>query len=242
MREIVYSPSNLKVYRDCPYKFYQQYIQKTIPFEQSPAAARGEKLHSLMEAAVKHGWNSIQWPEVENLQHAKGFIEAVDRLKASGWSVQAELQAATDGLGNVTDWWDKPPQNFIRSKVDVCATHPDHDHGIIIDWKTGKPWDDELQLQVNAWCLYPTTRLKKYQVMFAYLDSGVVRNYEVELDILCPKTTEPPEKIGQSKLYNLLELLDRLTVSRNTDTWEATKNKFCNWCPVDCPKGHNKQR
>ena len=231
---IVMSPSNLKTFRDCPRKFQAKYITKEVKFVQTPAAARGEQLHTLMESAVKHGWESIQWPEPANIEHARGFIQTIWNLKASGWSVKAELEAATDGLGNVTGWWDKPPQNFIRSKIDVCATHPDKDYAIIIDWKTGKVYDTDLiQLAVNALCLYPITGKTKYQAMFAYLDSGTVRDASLEIDILHPATYELKDN---SPLYDVMQTIRNLKQAYDEDKWPMVKNKFCHWCDVpDCP-------
>lgn len=230
---IVMSPSNLKTFRDCPRKFQAKYITKEVKFVQTPAAARGEQLHTLMESAVKHGWESIQWPEPANIEHARGFIQTIWNLKASGWSVKAELEAATDGLGNVTGWWDKPPQNFIRSKIDVCATHPDKDYAIIIDWKTGKTYkEDEIQLVVNALCLYPITGLTKYRAMFAYLDSGDVKDATTELDIVHPATYELKDN---SPVYEVMNIIRNLRQAYNENHWPATKNRFCNWCEVgDC--------
>lgn len=230
---VVLSPSNMKVFRDCPRKFQAQYVTKELHYSQSPAAARGEQLHTLMENAVNSGWDSITWPEPGNLEYARGFIQAVTDLKAAGWSVRAELEAATDGRGNVTGWWDKPPQNFMRSKIDVCATHSDKDHAIIIDWKSGKPWDDELQLYTNALCLYPMTGLTKYQVMFAYLDSGIVKNYELELDVTRPLDVLETNKIqSDSKVLFLFKIMQDMRESFEHNEWPATRNRFCNWCDL----------
>lgn len=231
---IVLSPSNLKTYRDCPRKFQARYVTKELKFTQSPAAARGEQLHALMEAAVRTGWDSIQWPERGNREYARSFIQTIWNLKAAGWIVKAELEAATDGLGNVTGWWDKPPQNFMRSKIDVCATHPDKDHAIIIDWKTGRVYDSDLiQLAVNALCLYPITGKTKYQAMFAYLDSGTVKDASLEIDILHPATYELKEN---SPLRDVMLAIRGVKKAYDENQWPATKNRFCNWCEVqECP-------
>ena len=61
--KFVFSPSNLKTFVQCPYKFKAMNIDKSVPYVQNEAAKRGEHLHELMEQAVKTGWNSIVWDD-----------------------------------------------------------------------------------------------------------------------------------------------------------------------------------
>ncbi len=228
---VVISPSNLKMYEKCPQQFYHQYVVKDIPKKESAAMKRGTNLHALMEKACNDGWDAIKWPDNEmNEQIAKGFVDTVHKLKASGWKVECELEAATDGNGNVTDWWDKPPMNYMRSKIDVCCTHPNKDYATIIDWKTGKIYpEDGVQLAVNALCLYPRTKLTKYHVMFAYLDQANVVEHWINVDIHDPVHYVPT---FNTSLAPVLDIIERMKVSYDTNDWTAKPNKFCRWCDI----------
>lgn len=239
--ELVVSPTLLKTYATCPRKAQAMYVTKEVKYVQNLAAKRGDTLHTLMESAANNGWDSIQWPEYPNMQHAKGFIDTIWRLKASGWFVQAELQTAIDESWNKTDWFDKAPKSFMRSKIDICATNPLYDYAIVIDWKTGKKYElDTIQLTMNAMCLKPITGLFKYKMMFAYIDSGEVVDHSCELapvlfnqyismDMNTMSTVPEAMRDVYDKLY-------QLDCSLRDDNWPVVKNKFCHWCGVEsCP-------
>lgn len=230
------SPTSLKVFQQCPRKYQAQYVTKELPWVQSAAAARGDKIHKLMEFACGGMWESIDWPAAEMQIRSTAYknIIAIERLKDVGWKVEVELQTATDGLGNKTGWWDE--NSWMRSKIDICATHPCMDYAIIIDWKTGKIYgEDRIQLDINAMCLKPITGLDKYLVMFAYLDQDVVKDYNVVVDLNQPKLFDRVTN-RESKLLDTMLVIDSLKESYVKDFWPEKKNKFCSWCGVSiCP-------
>lgn len=231
MLHMALSPSALKKFSVCPRQFYATYITKEIPYIQSEAAQRGERLHALMERACKCGWDSIQWPELKNKSYAAGFIKYVQHLKDAGWDVQVEMEAAVSADGASCEWWDKPPVGFLRSRVDLCAIHPEYNHAIVIDWKTGKPWNvDTIQLAVNALCLIPKTQKFEYKMVFAYLDSGkaVAHDCIVPLVPFCQYSSI--KDTLHSEVRAVYELIRMLYDAYKTNTWTATPNKFCSWC------------
>jgi hypothetical protein len=234
----VLSPTALKTFATCPRKYQAMYITKEVKYTQSPAAVRGDKLHTLMEAACREGWNTIQWPEAGNMQHARGFVQAVANLKAAGWLVRPELQTAVSRDGKTKDWFDKAPESFLRSRIDICATNPAFPYAIVIDWKTGKKYDvDTIQLAINAMCLQPQTGISDYKMMFAYLDSGDVVEHS------CHLPPVPFSRYGEvvhqlhpdvAKVY---ELIGTLEEQYKVDVWPEKANRFCDWCDVQsCPK------
>lgn len=232
------SPTSLKTFQQCPQKYYRQYITKELEWKQSAAAARGDKLHKIMEEACDLVWKTSAWLDETQQVHdtAYSFWLAVDKLQQNGWSVQTELETAIDGMGNATGWWDK--DSWLRSKIDVCATHPNKDYAIVIDWKTGKVYDeDKIQLDVNAMTLKPITGLSNYKVMFAYLDQNIIKNYDVVVDLDKPREFDILKDAG-TKLMDTMLVIHTLKDYTARDFWPCTKNKFCNWCGVkDCKKG-----
>lgn len=229
MIKVPISPSNLKMFRSCPRLYQARYLTKEVEPKTSAAMTRGTKLHELMEQAVLHGWDSINWPEEKNKEYAKGFVATVHKLRDAGWSYQTELGVATDGLGGETGWSDPAPDNFLRSRIDLYATHPDKDYAIIIDWKSGKPWDDALQLHINAFCLQPRLQINKYYVIFAYIDLGLTRDYWVNLDTDKPATVKPE----QTSLRETIQVIRDLQAAYEKDKWPPRSGTECKWCQLE---------
>lgn len=235
---IIFSPSNLKTFVQCPYKFKAMNIDKSVPYVQNEAAKRGERLHALMETAVKHGWDEVahDWNDTKSYDHAYKFIRDVWALKNSGWHVETEASVATDGYGNSVDYFSKAPKNFLRCRIDLYAQHPDKDYIIILDWKSGKVYDaDKLQLQANAVCMKTMTNTDKYLIGFAYLDNGGVKYEKIDVNGV-DLHEKDPLAYAASPCLELLNALDNANHALQTGKYLQTKNMFCKWCPVkDCP-------
>lgn len=228
----IFSPSNLKTYVQCPFKFKAMSIDKSVPYTQSEQAKRGEQLHALMETAVKHGWDAVQWTDTKSEQYAHGFIQTVWNLKKSGWQVFTEAGVATDGYGNALDYWAKAPQNFLRCRIDLYAINQDTDYAIVLDWKSGKAYEaDKLQLQANAVCLRDKTHINKYLVGFCYLDSGSVKYEKIDVEGVDLHESDPL-KFASSPCIELLNAVDGATRSIATNTFLPSKNRFCSYCPL----------
>lgn len=228
------SPTSLKTFQQCARKYHAQYITKELEWVQSDAAARGDRLHKLMEESINRGWDVLDWQdtlEPPNVYDtAYSFYQAIIKLKSSGWNIQTELETATDGLGNSTEWWGT--DSWLRSKIDVCATHPNKDYAIVIDIKTGKVYDDmKIQLDINAITLKPIIGLSNYKVMFAYLDQNLVKNYDVVVDLDKPREFDPLRNAG-TKLIDTMMVIHTLKDYTTRNFWPCTKNKFCNWCQL----------
>lgn len=236
---IVLSPTNINKFKKCPRRFYAEYVTKEIKWQSNAAMERGTRLHSLMEAGVKEGWDVVApvWPvdEVKAKPNALAFLAMIDRLKADGWILHAEDACATDGLGNPTDWWGKTGPTWMRSKIDVWAEHPDKDFITVIDWKSGKPWEDEVQLHVNAMCLKPKTQKDKYLIMFAYLDpnkDGIkIKDSWVVVDLTQPAKFDRMANL-HSPLIDTMTIIDRMKDAYATDKFPAKSNIFCGNCEI----------
>lgn len=236
MSNVVHSPSSLKTFVQCPLKYKAQYIDKSVKWEQSENAKRGEQLHALMETACNSGWGSITWTDAKSKDHAYTFVQNVEKMKAQGWQIQTEVSLATDGYGNVLDFWDKPPANYLRCRVDLMATHPDNDTVLIYDWKSGRKYDlDKLQLQVNAMCAAPVVKRSKFAVAFCYLDSGEVASDMI--DVTGVDLREPdPVKLANSPCLEAQQALRGVEQAEQFGNYQAAKNRFCAWCQVkECP-------
>lgn len=231
--DVVMSPSNMKLFDECPLKFHAQYIAKNIPKTSSAAMERGNKLHSLVEKAGTDGWDTITWPEYDNQEVAKTCCDFVWELRDQGWTVELELELATDGRGNMLDWWTPAPENYLRCKIDLFASRPDCDTAIIIDWKTGKPWDSGLQLDVNAIVAKTYSGKSNFVMGFAYLDLGLLKSHRRFCDISKPR--EEYENIS-SPMVATLGVIREMEKAFETNQFPPKTNRWCGRCPVHyCP-------
>ncbi len=232
---LIYSPSSLKTFVQCPYKFKAMQIDKSVKWEQNESAKRGEQLHALMETACINGWDSVQWTDAKSEVYAHRFVNTVTAMKQQGWEIHTEAGVATDGYGNALDYWAKAPQNYIRCRIDLYATHPDFNTVMIYDWKSGSVYAaDDLQLQVNAACLQPLLHKDHYIAAFCYLDSGTVKTQELNIQGLDVRASDPLE-FATSPCLEMMNALDGAQHAIATGKFLKTKNRFCKWCQVkDC--------
>jgi len=232
------SPTMLKSFQNCPAKFHAQYITKKLPWKQSPQAARGEQIHAVLEAGSRDGIKSIHaFPAYKELDAATRYaiqknLESIERLKQEGWIIQPELSLAINSAGTSVGWKDK--SGFIRSKIDILATNPQKDFGIIIDWKTGKKYDEEIQLYINALCAVPVTGLTKYFSLFAYIDSDDAKPFNIHVDVPNPSMFHI-DTYKDSPMATTLCVVHNLLEAEKENFWPATDNTFCNWCELVCP-------
>lgn len=229
--KFIFSPSNLKTFVQCPYKFKAMNIDKSVPYVQNEAAKRGEHLHELMEQAVKTGWNSIVWDDEKSRANAKAFIDSVWALKNNGWVVETEASIAMTRDGKPVDYFDKK-DNYLRCRIDLWAVHPQKDLTIILDWKSGQVYEaDKLQLQANALCMQAQFKASKYMIGFAYLDNGKVKYENIDVKGVDLTSTDPLT-FATSPCLELMLALDNANHALQSGKFLQNKNRFCRWCPV----------
>lgn len=226
------SPSAIKTFQKCPYQFYAKYIEGSLPYTQSEAAARGDKLHKAMERSLVSG--VFEWPEVATERAARSFFETCGKLRRTGWDLHVEANAATTRDGRACEYKDKPPVNFLRSRIDLYATHPDHDFVIVVDWKTGKVWDlDTVQLVVNALCLKAVTGKRKYKMCFAYLDQDKIVDHSLDVPLVPFDEYDKPQV--DAHFAGLYWTIHNMFACETEGLWPKKPNRFCRWCGVkDC--------
>ena len=131
---IPWSYSFLHHFANCPQKAYRKYIKKDLPKEDSPELREGITTHKLLEAYLKSG-GATRLP-VNLLPHARPLVRA---------GLHAEHM-----MGMTVD---QGPAKFFgepwgRGKADVLILDPPT--AMIIDWKTGKPREDDRELRQLA--------------------------------------------------------------------------------------------
>lgn len=200
---------------NCPAKAWHKHVAKDLPKEtKSPEQTWGIDVHKAFEYRLKE-----KKPLPENMPFepfALALEQAPGTLFAEEW-----LQMTADGSEA------KPfaPDIWGRGRVD--ATKLNGTSAIILDWKTGKPREEPLELETQALLL---------KVKFPNLQH--VTGHYVWLK---------ENRLGKAHdLSNFARTMNDVRVrwkditSRPLETeWPKRPNPLCGWCPVkSCP--HNR--
>lgn len=225
------SPSAIKTFQKCPYQFYEKYISGTLPYVQSEAAARGDRLHKALEQYLTT--DIFDWPEEKTRQTAWQYASTLKALERHGWELHIEQSVAMTRDGGACHYKAKPPISFLRCRIDAYAIHPERDDVIVVDWKTGKVWDlDEVQLVVNALCLRAVTGRHKFKLWFAYLDQDQIVDHSLVVPD-CPFDEFPqfaPQLAPQ--FIALYWTIHNIAACEQEQNWPKRRNRFCKWCDV----------
>lgn len=243
------SPSSLRMFAQCPFKYEARYIKKLFKVDgTSEPLVYGNLVHKGLEFRLKHspGFDLLayfqQEASREGLSHCGSKFKSVvsntsqllsnlDRMMASGWAVYVEREVAIDGDGRVCGWWDD--RCFMRTKLDALLVSPDESEIIILDWKTGKASSiNEFQLDFNGLALVPEYGLRKYAALDFLVDSGEVKKFEIEVDIALPKHVAA-DSYMQSKQCQVIQKIKDLMEAHVLNKFPAQPGRFCRWCELD---------
>jgi PD-(D/E)XK nuclease superfamily len=199
-----WSYTKLTTFERCPKLGRARYITKTLPYIESEAAKEGNRVHDAIEHYVKDG---VALPS--DLTWIIDFIPSkryeVDILSVERWFNFNEHNQLTHS------------KSWFTAKIDLLQIE-NGDIAWIIDWKTGKPWEDPNQLNIYSTAVkahYP--KVRHWRGMYVWLKLKKVG----EVHTLSP---------GQT----FLKLVERVKVVETGDI--AKKNKLCDWCDLEACK------
>ena len=200
MSLLPWSYTKLTTFERCPKLGRARYIDRTLPYVESEAAKEGNRVHNAIEHYVR---GVAELPE--DLTWVTDFIPSKqsedDLICAERW-----FNFSIENQPTYTKDW-------FTAKVDLLQIE-DGDIAWIIDWKTGKPWEDPDQLNVYSTAIkahYPDVR--HWRGMYIWLKERKVG----EVHTLSPGRT-----------FN--RLVERVKAIDTSDT--AKKNKLCPWCEL----------
>ena len=208
--------SRIDSFRKCPKRFYEQNIKKSIPWKQTSQQIAGERVHKILELAVKDGTP----PPVGY----EKFAPLAQTIRNAPGQTFTEMRMTVDRDGAPCGYsdWDRA---YIRVVVDVMKVKGDT--AWAGDYKTGKRTFDELQLKLTA----GVTMIHLPDV------NTVATSY-----IFTEETSiDKPTIYHRSDLANILaepiDWMNRIQEANRTNTWPANPRKngppFCAWCPVN---------
>jgi PD-(D/E)XK nuclease superfamily len=122
-------------YIKCPYQICLEKVQRIrITEPENPAFVKGNRIHASADACIKAIGKAPKIPD--ELKPIKDQLVRFRKLKA-----KTEQEWAFDKQWNAVAWndWDRA---WLRIKTDVCADTLEPPTVDIVDWKTGKQYDD----------------------------------------------------------------------------------------------------
>lgn len=205
-----HSYSAIKLYENCPLRYYRQRIVKDVVDEGGEASKHGERIHTFLENRLKA---DALLPQ--EIAHYEPLCAMVERIAKNGeLEIEKEL-VLTENL-TPTGWWDSDA--WLRSKLDVLVI--DGNDAIVMDWKTGKRKADFFQMQMFA-----------AQVFKHYPEVQRVKTILVWLKTL-EQDTETYNRININEVWaEIMKRIQRIHSSLEHDNWPAKPSGLCRYCP-----------
>lgn len=209
-----HSFSSIKMYENCPYRYYHQRVAKTVVDQGGEASIHGERIHKYIEERLKGTATPEQIAEIVNLEPVIASVEAL----AAGGELATERQLTLTHELKPTSWFAKDA--WLRSILDVMVIRGSK--AVVLDWKTGKRRPDFTQLELFA-----------LQVFAHYPDvKEVSTGFIWTKDLAFDKETYQRDQ-SHEMWAKLLERIKRIEQSAETNVWPAKPSGLCRFCPCN---------
>ena len=213
MKPIIASHTFLDTFERCPKQAWHKYVAKDLPFVETEQMRWGTRVHKALEHRVKD-----KTPLPEDMKPYEKFAAVLD-----GWNCHVEAKLGMTINGRGTGFFSD--NVWCRGKVDVATTQGPI--CVILDWKTGKPREDEAELERFAYMLRANNdELKYFSGRYVWLKEDRIGQEHV---------LDPDARLTKDK-----RLMDQVgALQKNGVAWPAHENGLCrNYCDVvSCP--HN---
>ena len=209
-----HSYSSIKLFENCPLRYYRQRITKDVVDEGGEASKYGERIHAFLENRLKGSGLDAEIAQYEPL------CLSVEKLARQGELYIEKELVLTDNL-TATGWWDADA--WLRSKLDVLVIVDDE--AVVMDWKTGKRNADQFQMQMFA-----------AQVFKHYPDVQQVKTSLVWLKTMEMDTNTYKRSSMNAIWAEIMKRIQRIHSSLEHDNWPAKPSGLCRYCPCrhDC--------
>jgi PD-(D/E)XK nuclease superfamily len=214
--QLTHSYSAVKLYENCPLRYYRQRVVKDVVDEGGEASKYGERIHAHLEARMR---DKAALP-VEAIMY-EPLCRSLER-SAVGGELMVEKELTLNESLSPTGWWD--PDAWLRSKLDVLVIRDDR--AIVLDWKTGKRNPDFFQMGIFAVMVF------KHYPQVEQVDTSLVWLRLMEMDT----ETYHRESSSNELWADILGRIRRIYQSAETGNWPAKPSGLCKFCPArhDC--------
>jgi CRISPR/Cas system-associated exonuclease Cas4 (RecB family) len=131
---MIYSYSSYSCYETCPRQFYYRYVARCLPFVETEQMKWGNRVHKALALRLK-----VKEPLPDALAQ---FEPLCASLEAAAGPILIEQTLVMDREGRPV----QKPRGFVSSRPDFVTFDEGYSHAFIIDWKTGKPREDDTEL------------------------------------------------------------------------------------------------
>lgn len=205
-----HSFSSIKLFENCPLRYYHQRVKKSVVDKGGEASQYGERIHEALDKYLKS--EAELTPETTSY---KDLVDAVEKM-AEGGTLLTEQKLTLNIELEPTEWFAKDA--WMRSILDILVVHGAH--AFVLDWKTGKRRPDFTQLELFA-----------LQVFAHYPDVHTVSSGFIWLkDNAMDKETYTRDK-SKTMWQGLLGRIHRIEQAYETDNWPAKPSGLCRFCP-----------
>ena len=204
-----WSYSSLKLFEQCPKRYYEEKVIKSIPFTQNEAALYGEQLHKAAEEYIRDGVPID--PRFDFIQPYLDKLNAIEGVKFCEMKLGVKR---VEGRLAPCDFFDSDV--WFRGVADLVIL--DGDRAWVVDYKSGKSakYADVRQLALMAAALflkYPEIKKIKTSLLFVVSKEFIKEDFEKEY--------------GLSVFAELNGLLTARDAAYESDVWNPRPNGLC---------------
>lgn len=214
-----WSYSKLKNYKTCPRRYKAIDVDKRFKDEDSEALVWGNQVHKAFEERISKGT-----PFPVGMEH---FEPAAERLLNVPGTIYTEQQLCIKADFSPTHWKDWT-NGWFRAIADYLMVHGKV--ALAIDYKTGKPIEDPIQLSLMAECIfahYPQVEAVRCEYWWLK-DDAVTREAYYR---------HRRKETWQRVFPDII----KLRTATETDNFPPTPNGLCRkWCIVKDCEHHGK--
>jgi CRISPR/Cas system-associated exonuclease Cas4 (RecB family) len=211
MTKLTHSYSSIKMYMNCPLRYYHQRVRKAVTDPGSEATHHGERIHKFLEDRLK---TNTELPQ--EAAHYEPLTTAIINSLGEG-ELLVEQELTLNVELKPTGWFDEDA--WLRTKIDVLVVN--QKQAKVLDWKTGKRKPDFDQLELYALQIfthYP--EVERVAVGFVWLkDKAMDREVYMRQD-------------AAALWEKLLTQIKRIEKSMETEVWPARPSGLCRFCPA----------
>lgn len=213
--QVSHSYSSIKLYENCPYRYFRQRISKDVVDEGGEASKYGERVHQYLEYRLA---NNAELPQ--EVEHYEPLCQSIEKI-ATGGQLHVEKELVLTENLTPTGWW--AADAWLRSKLDILVIK-DHD-AVVMDWKTGKRNPDQFQMQLFA-----------VQVFKHFPEVDRVKTSLVWLKTMGMDTNTYSRPDANGLWAEAMKRIQRIHTSLEHDNWPAKPSGLCRFCPArhDC--------
>jgi hypothetical protein len=214
--KLSHSYSAIKLYENCPLRYYRQRVIKDVVDEGGEASIYGSRVHELLEKRLAE---NAELPK--EVSRYEPLCKSVESLCEKGGELHVEKELVLTEELKVTGWWE--PDAWLRSKLDILVLLGDN--AIVMDWKTGKRRADSFQMEMFA-----------AQVFKHYPEVTKVKTSLVWLKSMALDTDTYQREQSNDLWVGIMSRIRRIHDSLEHDNWPARPSGLCRFCPArhDC--------